>query len=68
MTKTQSGEPVMVPAEFFEELQNLPLKKGGSLVINNHPDRIRTISVSDINELRDIDTPDDLTQLLHGSL
>ena len=68
MTKTQSGEPVIFPAEFFEELQNLPLKKGGSLVINNHPDRIRTISVSDINELRDIDTPDDLTQLLHGSL
>lgn len=62
------GSPVIFPAEFFEELQNLPLRKGGSLVINNHPDRIRTISVSDINELRDIDTPDDLSQLLHGNL
>ena len=60
----QAGTPVLFPHWAFEKLLNLPEGKGGGHLLRQYPERIRTIPVHDIKELRDIDTPEDLETLL----
>ena len=58
------GSPVVFPKWAFPELTNLPEGKGGSVVIKKYPERLRTVSVRDMYELKDVDSPEDLTELL----
>lgn len=58
------GSPVVFPEWSFEELRNLPEGKGGNVVIKKYPERLRTVNVPDIYELKDVDCPKDLEELL----
>ena len=58
------GSPVIFPKWAFPELQNLPEGKGGGVVIKKYPERLRTVSVRDMYELKDVDSPEDLSELL----
>ena len=58
------GSPVVFPEWSFPELLDLPEGKGGGVVIKKHPERLRTVNVRDVYELRDVDSPEDLTELL----
>ena len=58
------GSPVIFPRWAFPELQNLPEGKGGGVVIKKYPERLRTVSVRDMDELKDVDSPEDLMELL----
>lgn len=58
--QTEPGSPVLFPEWAVPELLNLPEGKGGGWVIQNHPDKLRTLSVSDPYELMDVDTGEDL--------
>lgn len=58
------GSPVIFPKWAFSQLQNLPEGKGGGVVIKKYPERLRTVSVRDMYELKDVDSPEDLSELL----
>ena len=58
------GTPVTFPQWAFEALSRLPEGKGGGAVIAQYPDRVRTLEIQDARELRDVDTPADLDELL----
>ena len=58
------GSPVIFPQWTFDTLLNLPEGKGGGVLIKKHPERLRTISVRDAYELKDVDTHADLQVLL----
>ena len=58
------GTPAVFPKWAFEELFDLPEGKGGGAVIKKYPERIRTVSVRDMYELKDVDTYEDMTNLL----
>ena len=58
------GSPVIFPKWAFPELRNLPEGKGGGAVIKKYPERLRTVSVRDMYELKDVDSPEDLSELL----
>ena len=57
------GSPVLFPAWIFPELKDLPVGKGGGVVIQNHPHDMIRVSVSDPFELADADTPETLELL-----
>lgn len=57
------GSPVIFPKWAFPELRNLPEGKGGGVVINKYPERLRTVSVRDMYELKDVDSHKDLVEL-----
>lgn len=58
------GTPVVFPKWAFPELLNLPEGKGGGVVIKKYPARLHTVTVRDMYELKDVDSPEDLTELL----
>ena len=58
------GSPVIFPRWAFPELRTLPEGKGGGVVIKKYPERLRTVSVRDMYELKDVDSPEDLEELL----
>ena len=45
-------------------LLELPEVKGGGLVIKKYPARLHTVTVRDMYELKDVDSPEDLEELL----
>lgn len=57
------GSPVLFPAWAFSELIALPEGKGGGAVIENHPQEVCRVSVSNPFELADADTPEMLETL-----
>lgn len=59
------GSPVLFPAWAFSELKNLPVGKGGGVIIKKYPHEMICVSVSDPFELADADTPETL-ELLRG--
>ena len=59
------GSPVLFPAWAFSELKNLPVGKGGGVIIKKYPHEMICVSVSDPFELADADTPETL-ELLKG--
>ena len=59
-----SGSPVIFPRWAFSELLNLPEGKGGGAVIKKYPECVHMVSVQDMYELKDVDSPEDLTELL----
>lgn len=58
------GTPVLFPRWAFEELRALPGGKGGSAVIKAHPEGVRCLPVREEYELRDVDCPENLMELL----
>lgn len=58
------GSPVLFPKWTFPELLTLPQGKGGGVVIKKYPERLRTVGVRDMYELKDVDSPEDLKELL----
>ena len=57
------GNPIIFPAKFANELQQLPQDKGGSVLTKKHPELVVKVPVQDINELLDIDTQQDKAKL-----
>ena len=58
------GSPVIFPRWTFSELLNLPEGKGGGWVVKKYPERLQTVNVRDMYELKDVDCPQDLSELL----
>lgn len=58
------GSPVIFPQWAFSELRNLPEGKGGGVLIKKYPERLRTVNVRDLYELKDVDSPENLQELL----
>lgn len=58
------GAPVIFPGWSFPELLTLPEGKGGGNVIKKHSESLRTVNVRDRYELKDVDNPGDLEELL----
>ncbi len=58
------GSPVVFPEWTFEELLKLPKGQGGGALIKKYPGRLHTVNVRDKYELKDMDTPADLAELL----
>lgn len=56
------GNPVFFPRDLLPELAALTGDTGGSAVIRRHPDRLDLVQALSKRELRDIDTPEDLTK------
>lgn len=61
--KETPGNPIIFPAKFADELQQLPQDKGGSVLTKKYPELVVKVPVQDINELLDIDTQQDKTKL-----
>lgn len=59
-----AGSPCIFSARYYDELLNLPEKKGGGFLTKKYPAQVVLVPVRDEYELYDIDTPDDLTRLL----
>ena len=57
------GSPVIFPKWTFDELLHLPEGKGGGYVMKQHPDSITYLPITDLCELEDIDTKEDLIRL-----
>lgn len=57
------GNPVIFPAEFFPRLLALTGDRGGAAVIQANPHRLHLVEAGCAMELRDVDTPDDLSSL-----
>lgn len=57
------GAPVGFSKVFFEDLLNLPEKKGGNWIAKNNPNQVYCVEVNDEYELWDIDTPSDLEKI-----
>ena len=58
------GSPVVFPKWSFPELLDLPEGNGGGFVVKKHPEHLRTVNVRDMYELKDVDSPEDLSDLL----
>ena len=61
------GSPVVFPRWSFPQLLALPQGKGGGVVVQKYPERLKTVAVRDEYELKDVDTPEDLQALLELS-
>ena len=57
------GNPVIFPLALAQELQQLPLDKGGGALIKKYPELVVQVPVQDEYELYDIDTKADFTAL-----
>ncbi len=57
------GSPVIFPAALREELLRLPEKTGGRAVIHAHPELVTLVPALRDEELKDVDTPEDLHRL-----
>jgi molybdenum cofactor cytidylyltransferase len=58
------GTPVLFSKEYFEELCDLPEKKGGGYLAAKYPENVIRVQVTDPTELWDIDTEEDYKKLI----
>ena len=58
------GTPVLFSKEYFEELFDLPEKKGGGYLAAKYPENVIRVQVTDPTELWDIDTEEDYKKLI----
>ena len=56
----KNGMPVVFPQWAFDSLLSLPQGEGGSFVIKQYPQLLKTIKAQNKFELMDVDTPEDL--------
>ena len=61
----EPGTPVYFPAKFFPELLTLPEGKGGGVLCKRYPELVSLVEVDQPWELRDVDTKEDLRELLN---
>lgn len=54
------GNPLIFPRALFDELSNLPAHASGRWVLERHPELLIPVEALSGQELRDIDTKDDL--------
>lgn len=59
------GNPVIFPKKYYEELRNLQPDEKGGTVIKSHPESVMVVQANHSYELTDVDTKEDLEQLLH---
>lgn len=59
------GAPIGFPRKFFDDLLYLPNGKGGNFVAKNNADSVENIEVSNEYELYDVDTKEDLNELIN---
>jgi len=57
------GNPVLFPKWTFSQLLSLPEGIGGNHVIKKYPEQVRLVPVQDMDELKDVDTQEDLLVL-----
>ncbi len=62
-SQTVCGNPILFPKQFYSELRQLSAGKGGSYLIKKYPQQVRLVPAASIYELKDIDTPADLSLL-----
>lgn len=60
----QPGAPILFPKWAFGELRTLPEGKGGAVLANKYPERVRLHPVRDKFELIDVDTQETLRELV----
>lgn len=61
--KDNVGNPVIFPKYYFNELLNLPIGKGGNIIIRNNPDKVKCYEAFNELELFDIDSKEDIEKL-----
>lgn len=61
--ENQPGAPILFPKWAFSELLTLPEGKGGGLLAQKYPERVRLQPVRDKYELADVDTRETLREL-----
>ena len=57
------GTPILFANKYFEELKQLPEKKGGGFVVKKYPNDVSLLFAKSAEELYDIDTKEDLAKL-----
>lgn len=57
------GAPVLFSSSLIPELLALPEGKGGGFLAKKYPEQVHLVPVRDAYELKDIDTPEDLSEL-----
>jgi len=62
--KGTAASPILFPKWAYTELSELRGGKGGGYVVKNHPECVKHTEAAAQFELNDIDTPDDLRELL----
>lgn len=55
--------PAIFPERYFAELSSLTGEDGGRTVLNRHRNDLIPYEIEDPNEVRDIDTPEDLNEV-----
>lgn len=60
----EAGSPILFPADCFPALMALPEGEGGSYLVRAQPERVRLAEASSPWELRDVDAPENLRELL----
>lgn len=58
------GAPVVFPGKYFSELKTLPEGKGGGVLLKKYADRVRSVPVMALKELLDVDTQEDLKEII----
>jgi molybdenum cofactor cytidylyltransferase len=58
--KGKRGNPILWPREFFASMQAVSGDKGARGLLEEHPQRIRSVEMDDAAIHADVDTPDDL--------
>ena len=59
--------PSLFPSWTFVELRSLPEGKGGNVLAKQYADQVRYLPAQNRNECFDVDTPEDLAELLHNA-
>jgi molybdenum cofactor cytidylyltransferase len=58
--KGKRGNPILWPREFFAQMQAVSGDKGARGLLEEHPQRIRSVEMDDDAIHADVDTPEDL--------
>ena len=61
--KDTPGSPVIFPIKYEQALKHLPQKCGGGYIIKQNPTQVILVPATKKEELLDIDTPQDYTNL-----
>ena len=59
----EQGTPILFANKYFEELKQLPEKKGGGFIVKKYPDEVSLVFAKSALELYDIDTREDMLKL-----
>ncbi|MGE5628248.1 MAG: molybdenum cofactor cytidylyltransferase [Solirubrobacterales bacterium] len=60
----KSGNPVIFPVKFYNELMNLSGDVGGRIIINKYNDEVLKVEVNNKYVLFDVDTPEEYSKII----